>query len=109
MPWDDDTVAALFAKGSNGVLPAPMPLRDAIGLLVDAWAEANAWAKAEAEADEADMDLPTELSWHPPSAPRPFSSVGSEYVRSYHDGMKPPPPPPASERFGDEDDAPARK
>ena len=47
----DGTIAAAFGLENGGVLPAPVPLREAVGLLVDAWDEAADWSRIEAEAE----------------------------------------------------------
>jgi len=99
----DGTVEATFGLANGGRLPAPVPLREAVGLLVDAWDEAADWNRYEADAEpRASGESPPPLGWHPPLAPRRFSESSSEIIRAYHAGIRPPPPPKPSERFGDE-------
>ena len=50
----DGTVAATFGLENGGRLPAPVPLREAVALLVDAWDEAADWSRYEAEAEPRD-------------------------------------------------------
>ena len=99
----DGTIAAAFGLENGGVLPAPVPLREAVGLLVDAWDEAADWSRIEAEAEPRERgSAPPLMDWHPPLAPRRFSPESSEIIRAYHAGLRPPPPPKPSERFGDD-------
>ena len=99
----DGTIAAAFGLENGGVLPAPVPLREAVGLLVDAWDEAADWSRIEAEAEPRERgSAPPPMDWHPPLAPRRFSPESSEIIRAYHAGLRPPPPPKPSERFGDD-------
>ena len=97
----DGTIAAAFGLENGGRLPAPVPLREAVTLLVDAWDEAADWSRFEAEAGPREKGTsPPPLDWHPPLAPRRFSPESSEIIRAYHAGLRPPPPPKPSERFG---------
>ena len=47
----DGVVAATFGLENGGRLPHAVPLREAVGLLVDAWEEAADWSRYEQEAD----------------------------------------------------------